>query len=132
MGLQKKKFNIEKKSEILNKFLLTYAIIRCTVISGPKNKLIIDFLLFRAVEIQRICEAAATPEMEGANLSEIIRTIRGFNDETLLSPRNVGSFFYCIRNFVSHTIKAFGKMRSLRSGRLPAAPLARAKWKYPL
>ena len=32
---------------------------------------IADFLLFRAVEIQRICEAAATPVMrEGANLSE--------------------------------------------------------------
>ena len=29
-----------------------------------------NFLLFRAVEIQRICEAAATPGWEGANLSE--------------------------------------------------------------
>ncbi|GCA67465.1 hypothetical protein KGMB01110_19010 [Mediterraneibacter butyricigenes] len=29
------------------------------------------FLLFRAVEIHRICEAAATPDrQEGANLSE--------------------------------------------------------------
>lgn len=28
------------------------------------------FLLFRVVEIQRICEATATPEKEGANLSE--------------------------------------------------------------
>ncbi len=29
-----------------------------------------EFLLFRVVEIHRICEATATPEKEGANLSE--------------------------------------------------------------
>ncbi len=33
-------------------------------------KIINAFLLFRVVEIQRICEATATPIMEGANLSE--------------------------------------------------------------
>ena len=33
-------------------------------------KLIFAFLLFRVVEIHRICEATATPETEGANLSE--------------------------------------------------------------
>jgi hypothetical protein len=35
-------------------------------------------LLFRVVEIHRICETTATPSEEGANLSEI-RTIRGFD-----------------------------------------------------
>ena len=36
-----------------------------------------EFLLFRVVEIHRICEATATPEKEGANLSEstVIRQI---------------------------------------------------------
>lgn len=31
----------------------------------------IVFLLFRVVEIHRICEATATPDVEGANLSEL-------------------------------------------------------------
>jgi hypothetical protein len=31
---------------------------------------IVNFLLFRVMEIQRICEVTATPLMEGANLSE--------------------------------------------------------------
>ncbi len=31
---------------------------------------IVCFLLFRVVEIHRICEATATPDEEGANLSE--------------------------------------------------------------
>ena len=34
------------------------------------EKIIFDFLLFRVMEIQRICEVTATPLMEGANLSE--------------------------------------------------------------
>ncbi len=42
------------------------------------EKTIFDFLLFRVMEIQRICEVTATPLMEGANLSECTRTIRGF------------------------------------------------------
>ena len=34
------------------------------------ENLIISFLLFRVVEVQRTYEATATPETEGANLSE--------------------------------------------------------------
>lgn len=55
-------------------------------------KCITDFLLFRVVEIQRICEATATPETEGANLSESTRTIRGFDEK--LSPLSSG--FFCV------------------------------------
>ena len=40
------------------------------------EKIIFNFLLFRVMEIQRICEVTATPLMEGANLSECTRTIR--------------------------------------------------------
>ncbi len=42
------------------------------------KKIILNFLLFRVMEIQRIYEVTATPCMEGANLSECTRTIRGF------------------------------------------------------
>ena len=42
------------------------------------EKIIFNFLLFRVMAIQRICEVTATPLMEGANLSECTRTIRGF------------------------------------------------------
>ena len=34
------------------------------------NEIELYFLLFRVVEIQRICETTATPFEEGANLSE--------------------------------------------------------------
>ncbi len=49
-------------------------------------------LLFRVVEIHRICEATATPLEEGANLSEFTaraekrRTIRGFEQSKISSP----------------------------------------------
>ena len=33
---------------------------------------IVSFLLFRVMEIHRICEVTATPVLEGANLSELI------------------------------------------------------------
>ncbi len=46
---------------------MTNALIRC-ILSIDSN--CIDFLLFRVVEIHRICEATATPVTEGASLSE--------------------------------------------------------------
>ncbi len=46
---------------------MTNALIRC-ILSIDSN--CIDFLLFRVVEIHRICEATATPATEGASLSE--------------------------------------------------------------
>ncbi len=46
---------------------MTNALIRC-ILSIESN--CIDFLLFRVVEIHRICEATATPVTEGASLSE--------------------------------------------------------------
>ena len=48
-------------------FLLTKSKKGDSVLSVQVNS---AFLLFRVVEIQRICEATATPETEGANLSE--------------------------------------------------------------
>ena len=50
---------------------LTICTKRCTVLCVHNKFNKANFLLFRAVEIQRICEAAATPaKREGANLSE--------------------------------------------------------------
>jgi len=40
------------------------------VSTGTDNYIECEFLLFRVVEIHRICEATATPVTEGANLSE--------------------------------------------------------------
>ena len=57
------------------------------------EKIIFDFLLFRVMEIQRICEVTATPLMEGANLSECTRTIRGFNYQIVESACFQADFF---------------------------------------
>ena len=50
---------------------MTFNAYRCNVFNWYRKIHRVYFLLFRAVEIQRICEAAATPVIrEGANLSE--------------------------------------------------------------
>ncbi len=52
------------------------------------------FLLFRVVEIQRICETTATPFQEGANLSEQTnRTIRGFDYRSIESAYSKRTYF---------------------------------------
>ena len=81
-------------------------------------KCITDFLLFRVVEIQRICEATATPETEGANLSESTRTIRGFDEK--LSPLS-GGFFLCHRTESCDT-KSASRGKGVRSTLLYQEP----------
>ena len=73
--------------------MLTYTLDGCMLdisLNVPFIVHIVILLLFRVVEIHRICEATATPHKEGANLSEkhcrmADRTIRGF-DEWLSGP----------------------------------------------
>lgn len=55
-------------------FLLTTAPVSDIVALYKQVSAVTDFhtesLLFRVVEVHRTCEATATPETEGANLSE--------------------------------------------------------------
>ena len=63
-----------------------------------------NFLLFRAVEIQRICEAAATPVTEGASLSEQSNNKR-IVTKIKTTVHFLWAVFYDIGNFVSYIIK---------------------------
>lgn len=69
----------------------------------------IFFLLFRVVEIHRICEATATPATEGANLSEYYlnnKRIRTRNS----SPLFVSGLLFCkkLRNLKTAEFKIGG------------------------
>ncbi len=81
---------------IVNKYVdKVLRLVYCKYKISYENSILLQNLLFRVVEVHRTGEATATPDKEGAYLSEFSnRTIRGF-DYRLSDPLIIKRFFLC-------------------------------------